>query len=372
MKSDRVLRFLAVPFLTAPLLLIIVFSLLLTLARYATLLGIPLAFVLMSGLFKYSFVLLDHVAEGGQSPPVLSIEMLNPVDEHRTLLMLVLAIAVFFGSDAAASWFGPIFAIAIGLMTLLILPAVIAVQGATGSLVQSLNLRRCFRLIVRLGSDYVLILLCIALFWGMGATLAHFADAIPFIVRTAFLVYAWLASFTLIGGVLYERRDRIGWEDVSEPQSEELDQTANLRRLRDQHIDRIYAEWRGGAHSKAWQTITQHLAQSTDPLSELRWMYERTARWPDHRLAGRLAQELLPRLLAVRQHGEALHVVRERLAANPEFRLLASADLIRLAHLSRDAGDRPTARALLKDFLRFYPSDPAQKAVDQLTEQLQR
>ena len=136
-------------------------------------------------------------------------------------------------------------------------------------------------------------------------------------------------------------------------------------------IDRIYAEWRGGAHANAWKTVLALVSQSKDQMAELRWLYQRAAQWPDGRLAERLARELLPRLLAKRSTGEALDLVRERLKKDARFRPAGSADLLTLVHLARTAGDRATARLLLQDFSKLYPGDPAQAIVDRLNTQLQ-
>jgi hypothetical protein len=111
--------------------------------------------------------------------------------------------------------------------------------------------------------------------------------------------------------------------------------------------------------------------QGSDPLAELRWLYQRASQWPDGRLAERLARELLPRLLALRSTGEALDLVRERLKKDARFRPAGSADLLTLVHLARAAGDRATARLLLQDFSKLYPGDPAQSVVDRLNTQLQ-
>lgn len=357
----------------APLLLIATFSVLLALATKATLLGIPLALVLLSGFFNYSFILLDGVADGVREPPVLSIEMLNPVSGQRSLVLLIVIVIVFFASSAATYWFSPWIAIAGAALCTVVIPAMIAVQGATGSVAQSLNPLTCLRLIQRLGTDYALILVSITVL-GIAATaiLSASGNAVPLIVRIALLMYGWLVIFALIGGVLFERRLDLGLDDSLVVEPDEANAAAQQERMRTQQVDRIYAEWRGGARETAWQTISTHLAQSADPVSELRWLYERIARWPDPRLANRLAQELLPKLLATRHTGEALDIARARLKTDADFRLPASDDLLNLARLARDAGDRPTARTLLQDFHRLYPNDPKQTAADSLKQQIDR
>ncbi len=375
MGAAAILRYLAIPLQMAPLLLIGTFSVLLVVATKAGFFGIPLGLILLSWFTKYSFVLMDHLADGVVEPPVLSIEMVNPLTEQRPLILLLMTIGLFYASDAASYWVGESGALALRIAAAAILPAVVAVQGATGTVVQSLNPRRVLGLIGRLRGDYVLILGFIALVWLFARFVAEssIGDALPLVVRVALLLYAWLAIFSLIGGVLFERRLDLGLEDVHTPESVATseDDDAPDERVRDREIDRIYAEWRGGAHANAWKTVLAIVADSSDQMAELRWLYQRAAQWPDGRLADRLARELLPRLLAQRTTGEALDLVRERLKKDARFRPAGSADLLTLVHLARTAGDRATARLLLHDFSKLYPDDPAQAVVDRLNTQLQ-
>ena len=52
--------------------------------------GIFLGLLLLSWFFKYCFILLDAIVTGAHEPPVLSIEMVNPVDEQRPLAQALL------------------------------------------------------------------------------------------------------------------------------------------------------------------------------------------------------------------------------------------------------------------------------------------
>jgi hypothetical protein len=375
MGAAAILRYLAIPLRTAPLLLIGMFSVLLVVATKAGLVGIPLGLILLSWFTKYSFVLMDALAEGVVEPPVLSIEMVNPLSEQRPAILLAMTIGLFYAADSAKFWLGEQGALVLLFAVGATLPAVVAVQGATGMVVQSLNPRRVLGLIVRLRGDYVVILGFIGLVWLFSRFVVEstLGDALPFIVRIALLMYAWLAVFSLIGGVLWERRLDIGLDDAHTPESIDTadDDDAPDERVRDREIDRIYAEWRGGAHANAWKTVLALVGQGSDPIVELRWLYQRAAQWPDGRLADRLARELVPRLLAKRSTGEAFDLVRERLKKDPQFRPTGSADLLTLVHLARTAGDRATARVLLQDFSKLYPDDPAQAVVDRLNTQLQ-
>src|SRR3954471_24455387 len=142
MGAAAILRYLAVPLRTAPLLLIGTFSVLLMVALKAGILGIPLGLILLSWYSKYSFVVMDHVAEGASEPPVMSVEMVNPLSEQRPLILLLMVIGLFFAANWARHWIGERGALVLLLAAGAILPAVVAVQGATNTVVQSLNPRR--------------------------------------------------------------------------------------------------------------------------------------------------------------------------------------------------------------------------------------
>lgn len=55
----------------------------LVLAIRAGLVWIPLALALLLSLFNYAYVLLEQVANGAREPPVLALEMLNPLNQQR-------------------------------------------------------------------------------------------------------------------------------------------------------------------------------------------------------------------------------------------------------------------------------------------------
>ncbi len=372
MRAKTAFGFVAVPLKTAPLLVIVTFSVLLFLALKASLLGIPLGLILLTGFFNYTFVLLDSVINGDAEPPVLSIEMMNPVSAPRSLLLLVLVLVVFFTSQAAAYWLGAAAALLAAVACAAILPALLAIQAITGSTAQALNLPMALRLIGRLGGDYAT-LIAFILAAGLLGAFAISLTALPLVARIAVAMTLWLASFCLIGGIVRERADDLGLEDAWAPEIVESSGEAEEERRRTRFVDRLYAEWRGGAYANAWQSVMEEVARDgCSSLAALEWLYERIARWPDPRLANRLAREILPRLLAARRNGEAVDMVRARLRSDPQFRLSSSGDLLQVVGLARDAGDRPTARALLRDFDRFYPDDAARTAATALIQQLER
>lgn len=368
MTAATFLRALRVPLSFAPLLLIVLFSAGITLASFVGLIGIPLALILSSWYFKYSFAVLDACETGAAEPPVLSVEMINPLDERRSLVMLVIVIALFSASGAASYWFGAWGAVVFGLLGFTVLPGVIAVQAASGSIVQSLDPAIWFGTVRQLGVDYLWLLLGIV---AIGAV-AAIAVRGPFFGAVAFVMYAGLAIQALIGLMLYEHRKDEWFEEANLPQRVVSGEDPHLEASRKRFVDAIYAEWRNGAKANAWRDVVSLSEKSEEPLDELRWVYDAVAVWPDQGMANRVAQELVARLLAVKNHSESFKLVRKRLAVDRDFRPLASSDLIRLVTLARDVGDRATARTLLREFDRFYPSDSQHALAEELSREVAR
>ena len=108
---------------------VITFALLLTIADHAGLFGIPLAFILISWLFKYAYILFDHSAWGIDEPPALDIEMLNPADEQRPLGQFAILGLIYGTVKLAEVWLGSAVAVSLVAAAALLLPASVAVLG---------------------------------------------------------------------------------------------------------------------------------------------------------------------------------------------------------------------------------------------------
>ena len=101
-------------------------------------------------------------------------------------------------------------------------------------------------------------------------------------------------------------------------------------------------------------------------------MYEKSATWPDPRLANQLVQAWLPALFEAKRNGRVLEVIKQRLSVDPTFRPATSNELLRCVRLARDGGERRVARELLTNFERHYPSDALLPIARELDQQLER
>ncbi len=370
MQLSTLLRCLvSIPLSLTGIVLMVIFSGLWTAVFWSPITGFLLALMLLTWMFRYAFVILDHAAESTREPPVLAIEMLYP-DEKRVLIMIFFVILAFFGGRAADYWLGPLFKWFVMLPFVAILPAVFALQSLTGKLLEPFNPYQWTRLIAALRGGYAVILGWVAFIWIGGALLGASGTwaRMPVFLNSVLIHYAWLATFALIGGVLFESRHEI--ELVYPPDVELEEDPREVARLHERDVDHIYTQWRAGKVHEAWAALSTHVEQSPHPVAELRELYSRSQSWPDTRLANRIAKELVTRLLAAGRTGEALDVARTRLTVQADFRPYRAAETLRLVELARAAGDKPTARRLLGDFERIFPQDPLRPRADELWQQL--
>jgi hypothetical protein len=101
----------------------------LTIADHAGLFGIPLAFILISWLFKYAYILFDYLAWEIDEPPALDIHMLNPADEQRPLAQPTILGLIYGTVKLADVQLGSALAVSLAAAAALLFPASVAVLG---------------------------------------------------------------------------------------------------------------------------------------------------------------------------------------------------------------------------------------------------
>jgi hypothetical protein len=373
-QLDSVMRYLAYPANLASGIFIVFASVLLSAALSVGMFGLPLASIMLTWFFKYALVTVEHICWKVEGEPVLSVEMIHPLQQGKSFVLLIITGIFFAIFYAAQYWAGPVAGAAIGLAAVGLLPAVVAVQTATDTALLALDPRQWYRLLRWLKQDYLLVLAAILVFWIFAFALVFFepiSDHVYLVIKIALLMFGWLSALSLLGGVILEKR--IADPDDSPMERAELEvSSVAIQRERERKIDSIYGEWRSGAQKNAWQTLMRTVEASDSPVDELRWMLDRISTWEEPRLAERVAQELVPRLLAISRFGEAISVTRQRLAVHAGYRPVTATETLRMVRVARDGGDRPTARALLSDFRQIFPNDALIPVAEELARDLQR
>jgi iron complex transport system substrate-binding protein len=341
------MRYLLLAFHGTPLLLVVTFSFGLLVASKAGFAGIPLGLVLLSWFFKYCFVLLDSNVAGDPEPPVLSIEMVNPVSEQRPLLIAFLIGGECLVVTALGRYLGEVVAVLGAVVATLALPANIAVLAVTRNPFQAMWPPALFEMMKVLRRDYgllnVLTLVAAGVIYSMWTYGASLAVAL-LVGQMLFLII-----FSLVGGAVFEHRLELGIESrtLQERIAERDAREHQLERRR--MLDRAYSGFRVRKPLEGWQEIEAWLrqhAQGENQVVEYRAVLEAASRWDDARAADRLANDFAALLLVKRANGEALEVIEQRLATNPLFQTAPPALVVRLAELAGAAGKRSLQRRL--------------------------
>jgi hypothetical protein len=350
--ATSMLRYLLLPWRPAPLLLVGTFTMGLALCIRARWMGIVPAILLVSWFFKYCFVLLDSAIAGDEEPPVLSVEMLNPVDEQRPLAQAILIAA----GSALASWLGarlgrPALLASAALM-LAALPASIAVLGMSGNPLRAAYPATLAALVRGMGRDYGWLLLATIL---CGCALYALAQSqAPLGVLAALGQLALLTVFALIGGAVHENRFALGVPTRTRAERRAERELREHAAERGRMLDRSFGHARLGRLHDAWTEIERWTLEHCRDAPERRAqgyeeytaLIESASRWHDPRIADRLVNEHLSRLLAHRETGRALEVLERRLASNPRFRPASPVHAARLRELAALAGRGALHRAL--------------------------
>jgi hypothetical protein len=336
---------------------VVVFAVLLSIAAKAGLPGIPLALILISWLFKYAYVLFDHVVRGVDEPPALDITMMNPLSEQRPIAQIIILAAVVALVKMAAVTLSPVVGTVLAAVALFFFPASVAILGLEGNILKAAYPVALVRMVTGLGVMYAAVLGIIAgviLVLGLSAKLGLW---IP--VEIAVGMFAVLSIFSSLGGALYERRHELGLETWHSPErTAEKERQADLKQSA-HVVTEAYGQVRVGAHAKAWDLLQTWLASRGHAVEDYRWVRDRVIPWPDARYADRLTQEYVDRLLATKRDGEALDAVRERLRTDKAFRPKSAAATLRIAQLAAGGGGASgVARVLLSDFGERFAGHP--------------
>ena len=137
MQLTSVTKYLAYPANLASIIFIAFASILFSVA--GGIFGLPLA-------GDHAHVVLQVRPRDGRAhrvevegEPVLSVEMLNPIEQPKSIVLLIITGIFFAILYAALYWLGPISAPSSGSLAVGLLPAMVAVQTAADSALLALN-----------------------------------------------------------------------------------------------------------------------------------------------------------------------------------------------------------------------------------------
>jgi hypothetical protein len=242
-------RYFLLPFHSTTLLLVGTFTLGSILVVNGGLLGIPFGAILLSWFFKYCFVLLDSVVAGSETPPVLSIEMVNPVDEQRPVAQAAIIVFAVLLVRAIFDHLGRTAGLVSGSILLFGLPASVAVLGLTRNPLLAVWPPEIWAITRACGREYVLINIAMLTAAVLVYGLWHRGEPLWLVVAAVQLWF--LFAFSLVGGAVFEHRTELGIDSRTrqEREAERREREHALERSR--MLDRAYATSECASRSRA-------------------------------------------------------------------------------------------------------------------------
>lgn len=315
---------------------------------------IPLGFILdllvWTAFFKYAFEVLRWSANGREQAPEISFTVGDWVARYAMLLLVLAEVAML----VLAYTYGPMPAFLLGAVLMLAMPAMITILAVDENLLGALNPFGWIALAIRLRGTYLVLVgfFCAALF-VQSVVAATLSNALPAVLVTPlvfFVVnYLMIANFHLIGWVIHEHADELGYSGHLELHALPADAGPDER-----IIDAARRRAAGGDVPGAMALLRDEIGVRPEALAlhaELRhWLREAGE---NAELVGH-GRRYIPQLLTFNQDHHALDVARDCLAIDPTFTLDKGEDVTRLAASATTAGRYQLVLQLLTGFHKHF------------------
>lgn len=353
---NRLGAFFRYPFHSDPLMVIAICTLVPVVAP-ANLIGVLIWLVLALALFKYTYAVINHTAEGHLKPPPVAVAFTG---SGFDIVILQLLVFVLMGGlvTAAAMVGGPVLMLLALAFVVLALPAsimVLAMERSVGAAVNPMNL---MVLISRIGSPYFLLYgYLILLTLASGAAQDFAVNHFPFWVSqplAGFLNSTFtLILFHMLGYLLFQYQEELGFaadlqDGLDGQDSQHRDRSARF----DADID---MNLKDGNYDRVQSMLKEALKRDRDNAVRIGQLYQLLTARNDVAELYRYHPRILG-WLADRNDGDGMAALLEHLqSAEPQFRLDDPELAVRCARVLYHRGQFKPALRLLQDFHKRYP-----------------
>ncbi|MEP6940054.1 MAG: hypothetical protein ABI846_09840 [Rudaea sp.] len=312
------------------------------------------AYLVWAAFFKYAFEVLRWSANGREIAPEISFTVGDSIGGFAVLLLLLVEVLI----SLVGSWYGVGAALGVGLVVVFALPAMMIVLALEEGALRALNPVVWIQIATRIGYEYLLPVgfFCAALITQSAVAMA-IGSVLPGMLTTLLVFcvvnYLMIANFHLIGAVIHEHADELGYTGHLELQEE----VGRLDPAR-QSIDIARSIAAGGDVEGAAALLREELIAHPDALA----MHDEYRHWLTETGDGvQLAahgKAYVPILLRGDHLRRAVDVARESTTADPKFALDEADDVSRLAKAAANAGDTQLALAQLGGFHKRFRGHP--------------
>lgn len=312
-----------------------------------------LAFVPLVAIYAYALEIVRHTADGHEDAPELS------ASTSIGLAARMFALSVFYGAVIiTATWLGGPGGKFVSIGTLALLQPGFTISLAMyGSLRRALNPMVPIEIALRIGWPY---LAAFGLLWVIQGSvqvavmwsITHLPPVVNVLAPVAAFIWALFASHRLLGHLVFQYHEALGYEPAALMGSEENRDPDEPLLVEAQQLVL------DGNTVEALHSLRAAMRSRTVSLAvhELCHRLLRQAKWTEE--LREHACQYIDRLLREKQDTRALAVLREMLDADPEFAPLTREQTVQLVERTRQRGQFQLACDTLRAALRRWPDAP--------------
>jgi hypothetical protein len=344
------LRVLLVPFHPTNLLTVGVFAFLVTLCLKLGFYGWFIVLFLQIWVFKYCYVLIQHLADGASEPPVMDTDMLSPTEVRPWIQG-----ALMFWGAVLCHQIGGNAGFALGALMLAVFPATVAILGVGEQPWQAVNPVSWYRVIRGLGPYYVLLLLALVACAGIAALLNRLN--LWLIVEAFVALWCEVAFFCLVGTSVFVRRKQLGHEPSRSPERTAARAEAERLKIRAKMVDDVFQLVRIGKHVDATAPLA-HWLRDTDPehvSKDAHYVAEQSLKWEAPAALNTLGSTLIRHLMRYGRPDAALSIFEILRKGSPNFTMDSADDLRTLAEFAESNGRETLAQTMRLETPVFHP-----------------
>ena len=334
-------------------LVAVTYGLLLSLASFAGLLGIPIAALVLLSLWRYSYAVLRHVAQGRVDIPPPGIETMNPVGEFALLTHFIFwmgGIWYLLSGGFGIEVLGGALRWTLAIVLPAVFPASAALMGLTNNLAYALSPMKIVGVVRTLAYRYVwLLLVCFSLMLLSEAVQRLIVSQLAWLALFTSMIAVWtqLALFALIGLAIHEHREEFDIPDEAESKDERAQRYEREDRTRNWQItlDQAYGMISSREIGAGYDTLLKLIEDEGHRLDLYRWLFDSTWNWEDRTHALNIGRTYIGRLLKSGDTQAALEVYRKCRQVSSTIEI-APADASVLADYAQSIGHHVVADEL--------------------------
>ncbi|MDX1634804.1 MAG: hypothetical protein R3280_09220 [Marinobacter sp.] len=353
---NRLPAFFRYPFHLDPLMVVAICTLVPMLLR-PNLVGLLITLVLVLALFKYTYAVIRHTADGHMKPPPLATAFTG---DGFGIVVLQLVVFFLMGGLVFSAGLvgGPFLALLVLAFVVLALPASIMVLAMEHSVAAAVNPMNLAVLISRIGWPYFLlygylVLLLLASGAAQEFAYGHFqpwlAQPLAGFLNSTFT----LILFHMLGYLLFQYQEELGFaSDLQEGDNDQNEQHRDRSRRIDADID---MNLKDGNYDRVLGILKETLKRDPGNSHRLSQLYRLLTARADHAELYRYHPRLLA-WLAERNDAAGIKELLQILEqTEPGFRLNDPALAVACAAPLYRQGEYRTLLRLLQDFHKRFP-----------------